>query len=233
MVVLDMKNVITERCCGNCEWSISPENEHDIMIENNYEEDDPTRPRAGDCCLGMEHNGDYVCHHHEYLSGGLETYAFYDDKDKLPGYYVVNTYYDHILRYFKLYRMGDYGNYSYGIRVCDLYSVDKEYVKGTSFEIGKCDNKLLYRAITIFAKVLDKNVMWDIEKKSFMTANVYENSTFLYFTGSNDNKFIDIRIDNINERDYKIITSLFRNMAVVTSNKSDEVISKKIRRIKK
>ena len=75
-----MEKVVVGRCCGNCEWSISPENEHDIMIENSYDEDDPTRPKAGDCCLGIEHNEDYICEHHEYLSGGLETYTFYDIK---------------------------------------------------------------------------------------------------------------------------------------------------------
>ena len=228
-----MKNIIVGRCCGNCEWSISPENEHDIMIENSYDEDDPTRPKAGDCCLGMEHNEDYVCKHHEYLSGGLETYTFFDNKDKEPGYFVVDTYYDHVLKYFKLYRKGEYGNYSYGIRVYDLYPV-RDIVNGVSFEISKYNNELLYKAITIFSKALDKNVMWDIDKKNFITTNVYEDCTCLYFTGSNDNNVIDIKIDrDINDRNYKLISHLFRNMAVVTSNKKNDLISKKIRKINK
>ena len=115
-----MEDVILKRCCGNCEWSISPECEEEIMKENHYEEDDPTRPRAGDCCLGIEHNGCFACEHHEYISGGLETYVFYDDNDKLPGYYVVSEYYDHIIKYLKLYRTGVYGNYSYGIKAYEI-----------------------------------------------------------------------------------------------------------------
>ena len=229
-----MENVITQRCCGNCEWSISPENEEDIMLENHYDEDDPTRPRAGDCCLGIDHGGNFVCKLHEYLSGGFETHVFYDDKDKIPGYYIVNTYYDHIIKYFKLYRMGEYGKYSYGIRVCDLYPIDKDLINGVSFEIEERNNELLYKAITIFAKALNDYVIFDDEHRSFMSVNIYENSTGLYFTGDKNSNFVDIIIDNdTNDKYYKLVCHLFRNMAVVTSNSNNEFISKKIRKLNK
>lgn len=231
MEALVMKDVILKRCCGNCEWSISPECEEEIMKENHYEEDDPTRPRAGDCCLGVEHDGNYVCNHHEYLSGGLETYAFYEEKDLGPGYYVVETYWDHIIKYFKLYRTLESGNYGYGIRVCDLYPIKEEVIKGISMEIGKNDNQLLYKAITIFAKELGNNVIWDIDKKNFMSVNIYEKSTGLYFTGTNDNNFIDIKVKNIDDRIYKLIAHLFRNMAVLTSNMKNDEVAKKVRKL--
>lgn len=228
-----MDKVIVERCCGNCEWSISPDNEHDIMIENSYEEDDPTRPRAGDCCLGIEHNCDYVCSNHEYLSGGLETYSFYDDSDMNPGYYVVCTYCDHILKYFKLYRNGERGIYSYSFSVVDFYPIKNEIVKGVSFEISKEDNELLYTAITTFAKALNDSVIWDNGNKSFMSVNVYDCSTGLYFTGTNEKDVIDVEISDINNINYKLIVDLFRKMEVVTSNRCDEVIRGKIRKLNK
>lgn len=228
-----MKKVIVDRCCGNCEWSISPENEKEIMIENHYEEDDPTRPRAGDCCLGVEHNGSFVCNQHDYLSGGLETHVFYDDKDLGPGYYVVSTYCDHILKFFKLYRTGEYGNYSYGIRTADLFPINNEISNGVSFEIGNASNELLYKAITIFANGLDKDVLWSTDEKNFMSVNVYEHSTGLYFTGSKDNNFIDIKIDDNNEKKYKLISVLYRNMAAITGNIKNEQVSRKIRKLNK
>ncbi len=63
------------KCCANCEWSISPELEEEIMEEQRYEEDDPNRPRAGDCVIGLKHDENYYCSSHQYIQG----YEEYDD----------------------------------------------------------------------------------------------------------------------------------------------------------
>lgn len=235
-----MKDVIIDRCCGNCEWSISPECEEDIMIENHYDEDDPTRPRAGDCCLGVEHDGKCVCEHHKYLSGGLETYTFYEEKDLGPGYYVVNTYYDHILRYFKLYRTGEYGKYSYGIRVYDINPISHDN-KGIVFDIEEANDKLLYRVFSIFAKGLGNDIMRkkhnDKYDDSYITTDFYKGGVAVNFYSVCDSKeslnnFIDIKIDcDRDDRDYKLMEQLFRNMAVLTSNMKNEEVSLKVRRL--
>ena len=80
------------RCCGNCEWSISPELEEQIMEEQSYDENDPNRPRAGDCCIGQEHNDGFFCSHHIYVSGMEEykNYVLYDDEYMGPGYLIVS-----------------------------------------------------------------------------------------------------------------------------------------------
>lgn len=225
-----MKNVVLKRCCGNCEWSISPECEEEIMKENNYDETDPNRPRAGDCCLGREHNGDYVCTSHDYIEAAMETYTFYEDKYAGPGYFVVTEYWENIIKFFKLYRTGTYGNYSYGIRIYEYDPIKIMEKVGIVYEINKYDNEVLYKAITIFAKALGENVIWDIDKKSFMTSKVYNNSTSLYFTGENSN-IIDIKIDNIDSRIYKLVEHLYRNMAVTTMNMTNDKVSKKIKQI--
>lgn len=227
-----MDKIIIDRCCGNCEWSISPSDEVAIMKENNYDEDDITRPRAGDCCLSVEHNGKYVCSNHDYLSSGLKVYAFYEEKDLGPGYYVVNTYYDHVIKFFKLYRTGKYGEYCYGIRAYDLYPINNEMVNGISFEIGKIYNELLYNVITIFANNIDNNIIWSADKNNFISVNTYEHSTCLYFNGSIDNNFIDIKINyDKNNKNYKLIQLLFRNLAAITANMKNEEVAKKVRKL--
>ncbi len=228
-----MGKVILKRCCGNCEWSISPECEEEIMKENHYEEDDPNRPRAGDCCLGRDHDENYYCDSHEYISSCIETYTFYEEKYLGPGFFVVSEYDENVIKFLKLYRNGTYGNYDYGIMAYEYDPIKKELCTGITFEIGRSDNEVLYKAITIFARELGADVIWCTDEKSFMTTNVYEYSTSLYFTGSKDSKIIDVKINNKNDRIYKLIEHLYRNMAVVTANMTDEEVYKKVRTITK
>ena len=57
------------KCCANCEWCISPDLEEEIMQEQGYTQDDPNKPYAGECSIGMQHNGNYYCSSHTYLDG--------------------------------------------------------------------------------------------------------------------------------------------------------------------
>ena len=229
-----MINSIIKRCCGNCDWNISPECEEEIMKENHYEEDDPTRPRAGDCCLGREHNENYFCDSHEYIYSGLETYTFNDDKYIGQGYFIVTEYNENIIKFLKLYRTGTYDNYNYGIRVYEYDPIKNNGMTGIKYEFSKSDNELLYKTMSIFSKALGGEIIWDLEKKNFMSSNTYEYNTTLYFTGTNDSNFIDIKIDrNMNDRLYKIIEHLFRNMAVTTMDKKNSEMYAKVKKITK
>lgn len=56
------------RCCGNCFWSFSPEDENELRSEyhgEDYDLDDNT-PKAGDCSIGCIHNENYYCNSHSY-----------------------------------------------------------------------------------------------------------------------------------------------------------------------
>lgn len=234
-----MNEYVVNRCCGNCEWCISPENEKDIMIENHYDEDDLTRPRAGDCCLGCEHDNNYFCNNHSYISSGLNTYAFYDEKDLGPGYYVVSEYYDNIIRYFKLYRTGEYNNYNYGIRVYEINPITNDDILGISFDIEKADNQLLYKLFSIFAKALGDNVIINYDCNNYISTCDYNNGVQIKFSkvmnGKDlDNNYIDIVFEcNREDRSYRLIEHLFRNLAAVTMNKKENIYIKKIRSISK
>jgi len=228
-----MGNVMLRRCCGNCEWSISPENEEEIMRDNHYEKDDPTRPRAGDCCLGIEHNGNYVCDNHEY-TGGFEIETFYDEKYIGQGYFMVALYNDYIVKFLKLYRTGTYGNYNYGFKIYEYDLKNKGNVDGSLFEVSKSDNDALHMALTIFAEALSNNVIWDKNDNGFITSEVYEHSTALYFTGKCIGDFIEIQIDNTkDDKIYNLVSHLYRNMAVVTSNMTNQEVYSRVRKITK
>ena len=228
-----MEKVILRRCCGNCEWSISPECEEEIMKENHYDENDPNRPRAGDCCLGREHDENYFCDSHEYISSCLETYAFYEDKYLGPGYFIVTRYDENIIKFLKLYRTGTYGNYNYGIMAYEYDPMKVMEKTGITLDVRNSDGEVLYKAITIFAKALGKSVIWDIDSKHFMSSTIYKYSTILCFVGNNDSNFINIRIDNKKDRIYKLIEHLYRNMAVTTMNQRNNEAYEKVKKITK
>lgn len=73
------------RCCGNCFWSFSSEDEKELRSEyhgDDYDMDANT-PKAGDCSIGCIHNKDYYCSSHMYneYSVDYQEYLSYDISD--------------------------------------------------------------------------------------------------------------------------------------------------------
>ena len=73
------------RCCGNCEWSFSPEDEDELWREY-YGEDydlDANTIKAGDCALGCIHNDNFYCASHTYneYSSDYQDYLGLDIND--------------------------------------------------------------------------------------------------------------------------------------------------------
>jgi len=60
-----------ERCCANCDWCISLENEEDILRGQDYIESDPLRPKAGDCSLGKK-SQNFLCDEFVFISNLLD-----------------------------------------------------------------------------------------------------------------------------------------------------------------
>lgn len=56
------------RCCGNCFWSFSPEDEEELRSEYHGEDYnmDANTPKAGDCSIGCIHNENFYCNSHSY-----------------------------------------------------------------------------------------------------------------------------------------------------------------------
>lgn len=236
-----MEKVILERCCGNCEWSISPECEREIMIENHYDEDDSTRPRAGDCVWGYNHDGKFVCNNHKFLEAGLDTYVLYDNRYIAPGYFIITKYYDEIIRFLKIYRCGSYGNYNYNIigYEVDPLLINNGKLKEIEFKVAYSDNKELFDAINNLAQSLNGGILYSINSKestNAFSAESYKYTAYLILTkdASSENNFINIKLGDSLACDKFAETELFfRDLARISTGTVEEVSIKKILKIEK
>ena len=80
------------KCCGNCEWCITEEEELAQIKEKNYDEEDLNRPLTGDCSLGIDPGEDYCCSQHNYMEKLTNIYVLYDENYFGPGYFIVTEY---------------------------------------------------------------------------------------------------------------------------------------------
>lgn len=217
------------RYCGNCEWSISSLCEEEMMFEYDYDVDEQTIPKIGDCLLSMDHGGRYVCREHNYIGKGISNYLLYDDTYLGPVYFIVTGYNDEIVKFIKLYQMGD-GFPGYAIRAYDVDLSERRYI---GFELSKtntCDDKLLDVINSFILKVGNLGVAGTFELHNdgdvtFITA--FSN----YDSGNN---YIDVYLGDYNTCPfYKDISLLFRDLAWVSLNKSDENTMKRIRKYSK
>ena len=58
-----------DKCCANCIWCFTEDDEMDI---EGYQENDPNKPQAGDCVIGMDHGKNFVCEKHDYLDNRVD-----------------------------------------------------------------------------------------------------------------------------------------------------------------
>jgi len=213
------------RCCGNCEWSVSSLCEEDMMRDN-YEIEEQMIPEMGDCLLSINHNGRYVCREHNYIGKGISNYLLYDDTYLGPGYFIVTEYYGEIVKFIKLYQMGD-GFPGYAIRAYDSDIRNRENI---SFELSRnntCDDKLLDAINSFILRVGNLGIAGTFELHNdgdvtFITA--FSN----YDSGNN---YIDVYLGDYNTCPfYKDISLLFRDLAWISFNKKDDNTMKRILR---
>ena len=65
------------KCCSNCFWSFSPCDEEYL---EGYAADDPNRPKAGDCVLGMEHDKNFYCEKYSSIDEEIDDNELIRDK---------------------------------------------------------------------------------------------------------------------------------------------------------
>lgn len=66
------------KCCGNCKWSLSYED----IKEINCDENELNSPNMGDCSLGINHKGEYICKNY---SSNIDTLTWVIDDDLVNG----------------------------------------------------------------------------------------------------------------------------------------------------
>lgn len=159
------------RCCSNCEWSISPMLEKDIMEEQGYDENDLNRPHAGDCAIGSDHDGKFVCSSHLYCDGTEETILMYDEKYMGTGYLIINNINDELDKFIKISTYGD-GFPCFSVRgyeVGSKCSLDSQFQQ---FVINIDRENILYPALSILAKELNGEAIYSIDSHNEGKNNV-------------------------------------------------------------
>lgn len=215
------------RCCGNCEWSVSSLCEEEMIIEYDYELDEQTIPKMGDCLLSIDHNGNYVCREHNYIENGIRNYFLYDDSYLGPGYFIITEYYGEIVKFIKLYQTGNEFP-SFAVRGYELYHDGRENIQ---IDINESNtiNKELVAIISDFVNKINSGTLVKNKLK------ILENEDGISIILKRDESLKDyanVFLGNYDScRYYKEISLLFRNLAWESYNRTDENVVKKILKI--
>jgi hypothetical protein len=227
------------KSCANCEWSISPELEEAIMEEQRYKEDDPDRPHAGDCCLGMDHGKNYICDAHTFICGmeEYENYVFYDDQYLGPGYIIISKLDEEIVRFMKISSYGEGGMPTFLIRGFEKDSIDKDddILRKIYFSIQK--NDPLYDLISELSRTTVSKRIYSIdssvqgEKYFQATCNADEANLILAkdaYGVKHATDFIDILIGD----NYFELMKFYKKLSELSAGETKEEDIQKILTIK-
>lgn len=216
------------KCCGNCEWSISPEIEKEILEEQCYDEDDVNRPHAGDCCIGMQHNESYYCDSHLYIEGTeeYENIVIYDEEYFGQGYIIVTKLDDEIVKFVKISSCSENGFSFFSIRGYETKSSDSPNEEFRKINISVKQNELLYELLYNFGKKLNNQKIYSIDSNLYGKNNlsikkgIDEVSLILekdVYGVKNVNDFIDILIgDNYSCENYYDVLNFYNELSKIS-----------------
>lgn len=219
------------KCCKNCFWSFTEEDEKEV---EGYNDDDPNKPQAGDCCLGRDHGGAYYCSSHSFIDGmeEYENYVIYDEEYFGPGYIIVSKLNDKIIKFLKIVKVGEGGFPQFYIRAYEKDSKDNPNDIFRDIEIKAYEEEPLYSVIKTLDKNLNKNRVFTIDSYNQGKNNISSNSG-LYNTTitiskdiygvKNATDFIDVFIgDNDTCEYYYAIYTFYNDLSkIATKNKDD------------
>lgn len=225
------------RCCGNCEWSFSPEEEEAILEEMGYEEDDPTRPRAGDCAIGQTHDDNFYCPSHLYCDGTEETYLMYDENYMGQGYLIIQTVNDEITKFIKISSFGEGGFPTFSIRGYEEGLKDNLDKPFTTISITVKREESLFVALNKLARNLKEEKMYSIDPyfqgKSNLMVKSDEDSVTIIINKDilgvrNSTDFIDITLgDEYSCKFYNELLLFYNALSSLPiKNTNDEYIKK-------
>ena len=222
------------RCCGNCEWSISSDMEENILRESGYDYDDPNRPKAGDCCLGQEHDENYCCGHHLYIEGMEEydTVVLYDDNFFGPGYLIVSKLDDEIVKFMKISTYGEGCFPNVVIRAYEKGKVDTpdESFRTIEFEVDK--DSPLYGVFYNFASSIGNKRVYSSDpanhgKNHFYVSECNRKLSLNFvkdvYKVKNSTDFVDIFVgDNDSCPEYLQVIEFYKNLSTISVGKAQE-----------
>lgn len=230
------------KCCANCGWSISPTDEEEMLKEIEYNEEDIFRPKAGDCCLGIPHNGNFVCKEHLFSENMIGIDVLYDDKYLGIGYFIIAKYSDEIVNFIKIYKT-DGGLTKYNIRGCEVDSIEdkNKQFSEIKIKISSVEHPELFNIISEFAKSINNSILYStnvlVHGNNNLMIEMDQYNVYLILSkdkcgDKNKTNFIDMElVDYLTCEKYKEIDVLFKNLSKITIEKEQEATMKKVLKI--
>ena len=219
------------RCCGNCFWSFSPQDEEEL---DGYSEYDINKPKAGDCCIGQDHGENYCCSHHDYIDGmeEYENYVLYDDSYLGPGYLIVSKLDSEIVKFIKIGSYGDGGFPNFFIRAYEKDRVDDSKQKFRTITITVNKEEPLYNVISNFAKSLNggqiKSIDSHMQGINNLSAKSYISEASLIVSKDvygvkHSTDFVDIFAgDNDSCEFYSELSTFYNGLSTITVQKTND-----------
>lgn len=218
---------MNKRYCSNCFWNFNEEDERNL---EGYKEDDPNRPQAGDCCLGMDNNL-CTCSYHEYIDGleEYETIIVYDETYYGPGYFIITKLDDKIVKFMKIISVREGNSPEFRI-----IGYEKDLDKNSRKLIFKVSREHpLYEIFHKLNKDIGENKLYSLDKScgnSFLEINSHLNEASIIlnkdiFPLNNSTDFCEILlVDNYTCNYYDAIVEFYNNLekkALIKSNEED------------
>ena len=196
-VIIYAEVLIFMKCCGNCEWCITEEEELAQIKEKNYDEEDLNRPLTGDCSLGIDHGENYCCSQHNYMEKLTNIYVLYDENYFGPGYFIVTEYNKEPVILIKMFITG-----SKTFPEFKLFAYEKEsnnystkLNKSINLLVFKKNNEDLYQIV----KLLSSSLPYD----TVLSAENNKEKSSIHISITEDYADITISKDIVSDKDNK------------------------------
>lgn len=236
-----------ERTCSNCEWCISPEMEENIIEEQGYDIDDPSRPVAGDCCLGKKGKDKSIttCSSHCYIYGMEEftNYVVYDEEYLGEGYLLISKLDNDVIKFMKISCEETNGFLSFSIRGFEKDAKDSPNSKYRKIQFTISSDDALYETLYQLSIALDGNKVYSIDKSSHGENHLEVNSYLgeVEFNLVKDvfgvkmpTDFIDIYIgDQVLCECYDAVSCFYKGLSKHSKDIADEDTIKQILKLSK
>ena len=228
------------RCCANCFWGFTEDDENNL---EGYDEYDLNKPKAGDCCIGQEHDENYCCKEHQYIDGmeEYENIILYDEEYLGKGYLIVSKLDNKIIKFLKICKFEENEFPQYFIRAYEKDRVDNPNEEFRDIIISTLDDDPLYDVIRNFTININREKINTIDVfnqgKNYMEADysLFDASLTLYkdvYGVKHATDFIDITIgDNYTCNYYQAITTFYNDLSKISKGKTKEEDIKKLLKI--
>lgn len=228
------------KCCGNCEWSYTFEDEEDLKNESRMNnggvvEEEDIFHHAGDCMLGKTHHLNYYCSSHSYRDGMEKTQLFYDERYLAPGFLFVTTVDDEIEKFLKISLQGEGGYPEILLRSYEKGEVDSCEESFRTINIPVSSEDPFFEAIYLLAEKTNAMPIYSIDSyEQGQNHVIFTRKPSIQvvkdvFGVRNATDFIDIRLGDENSCcSYSALWEFYQNLSCLPVSVTKEEDVKKL-----